>query len=352
MPLNIQDFVAQASGNISVDDIPPEVQERVNGALKDLTGGGGSPSGPAGDLYDAIVKPGGGDSENTFSEIQSAVDNVESGAAISVEAGTYSEMVSIDTRNITIFGAGQGETIIDASGKKRGIEIEADGVQVQSLTVDNAGKNVVSGEVEGVFINGGFSNTSSDILIESVEITNVNGGDKTAEGIHVKSYGENKIDGIKIDNVTIDDITETNAGANGIKLQADIKNITISDSVIRNVNGSWTYGVTLTASENEPGTPSNVSLEASTIEDVSATDYDGVGVGIGSSTGEPEPATNNGKVANPQELSFDSSTIIRNADIGILDKNTEEPLTFGTSPSFEDVETETREASVESDSAS
>lgn len=347
MTLDIQDFVAQVSGNVAVEDIPPAVQERVNGALADLTGEEGGPGGPAGGLYDAVVNTGSGsdDGNSPFKTIQAAVNSVTAGDVISVEAGRYPENVEINTENITIFGAGRDQTTIDATGKERGIAIKEDGVRIQGLTVDNAGKNLTSGEVEGIFVGdaAGFTNTSGDVVIRDVDITNISGGgsDKAAEGIHAKSYGQDKIDGLVIDNVTIDDVKQSTWGADGIKLQADVRNVTVRDSTIRNVEGSWAYGVVLTPSGDEPGIPAAVGFENSLIENISAINFDGVGVGIDSESGKIEPATNGDDVADPNELSFPGSSTIRNADFGIYDKNTDVSLNISSLPTFQSVNTNT-----------
>lgn len=352
MTLDIQDFAAETSGEVSADDVPPELRQRLNDKLADLTGVEGGPSGPSGDLYDAVVNAASGtdNGSSPFETIQAAVNFVTAGDVISVAPGTYPEQVEIDTKNITIFGAGQDQTTIDATGKERGIAIEEDGVRIQGLTVDNAGKNVTSGEVEGIFVGDdtGFTDADSDVVIRDVDITNISGGgsDKAAEGIHAKSYGEDKIDGLVIDDVTIDDVKQSTWGADGIKLQADVRNVTIRDSTIRNVEGSWAYGVVLTPSSVEPDIPAAVDFENSLIENISALDFRGVGVGIDSDSGDPEPATNGGDVADPNELSFAGSSTIRNADIGIYDKNTDVSLSINPLPTFQSVSTNTLEATV------
>ena len=357
MTLDIQDFVAQASGNVAVEDIPPAVQERVNGALADLTGEEGGPGGPAGDLYDAVVNAGSGsdDGSSPFKTIQAAVDNVSSGAVISVEAGTYDEQVSIDKSNITIFGAGQGETVIDAAEGEAGtnrarIAIEASGVTIRELTVTNVGASVTSDEVQGIFVGDpdGTGEVITDTAIAQVEITDIDGGgsEKSTEGIHAKTYDDGAaVDGININEVTISGINKSSWGANGIKLQAGVKNVTISDSTVKNVSGLWAYGIVLTPSSSEDGVPQDVRIKGSSIEAVSAIEYTGVGIGIDSTSGDPAVSA-----ADPGALSFDDSVLIKNTTIGIYDKNTGEPVSFDTRPTFQNVETPTADPSSDSGS--
>jgi hypothetical protein len=350
MTLDIQDFVGQANGNVAVEDIPPAVRKRVNGALEDLTGEEGGPAGPAGDLYDAVVAK---DESGDYTSIQTAVDNVSSGAVISVEAGRYDEQVSIDKSDITIFGAGQGETIIDAAEGETGtnrarVTIEASGVTIRELTVTNAGASASSDEVQGIFV-GDPDGTDdiTDTAITQVEITDIDGGgaEKSTEGIHAKTYNEGAaVDGLNISGVTIAGISKSTWGANGIKIQAGVNNVTISDSTVKNVSGLWAYGVVLTPSSNEAGVPQDVRLENSSIEDVSAREYTGVGIGIDSTSGNPATSA-----ANPDELSFDDNVLIRDATIGILDKNTEVTASFDPRPTFRNVETPTSDPSPDPD---
>jgi hypothetical protein len=50
----------------------------------------------------------------TYSTIQAAVDAAGNGDRIEIAAGTYREQVTVDGKNITIHGAGSGQTIIEA----------------------------------------------------------------------------------------------------------------------------------------------------------------------------------------------------------------------------------------------
>lgn len=174
-------------------------------------------------------------------------------------------------------------------------------------------------------------------LIATLGALGGGGSNKAAEGIHAKSYGSDTIDGLVIDDVTIDGVEKSGWGADGIKLQADVRNVTISDSTIRNVEGSWAYGVVLTPSSVEPGIPAAVGFENSRIENVNAVNYDGVRVGIDSASGDPEPATSGGDVADPTALGFAGSSVISNADVGILDKNTDVTLSLSPLPTFQNV---------------
>jgi predicted ribosomally synthesized peptide with SipW-like signal peptide len=283
-------------------------------------------------FVDLTVGPSGGNTSYDYNSIQDAVNNANSGNVISVANNTFSPSspVTVGTSGLTIAGAGESQTEIDASDLERGMAIEADGVTVCDLTVDNAGSGVSSGEVEGIFVGDANDFTDEDgiITIRDVTVSNVDAGDSTAEGIHVKSYNSgDPIDGVSIKNVTIDgvDTPDADGGANGIKLQSDLNNVTIGDTDIKNVEGSWSYGVSLTPASLEDGIPKDVSINSSTIADVTAITYDGVGVGIDSRGGgavDPTASGNNpDDVADPRELSIIGTDFENSLDIGIQNKN-------------------------------
>jgi hypothetical protein len=226
MTLDIQDFVEQASGNVSVEDIPPAVQERVNGALADLTGEESGPSGPSGDLYDAVVNAGSGsdDGSSPFKTIQAAVNEVNSGAVISVEAGTYDEQVSIDTRDITLFGAGQGETVIDASGNDgRGIEVNSPGVTLREFTV--IGPDESSEGSYGVKI----QPFSSD--------GDLPGNPATVDSITVKGSYKTELDLIGVQDGTVSNVVLNGQNTGGVGLAlSNCKNVSLEDVETRDNN--------------------------------------------------------------------------------------------------------------------
>ena len=224
MTLDIQDFVSQASGDIAVEDIPPAVQERVNGALEDLTGKEDGPAGPAGDLYDTVVAA---DGSGDYTSIQTAVDNVSSGAVISVEAGTYDEQVSIDTSDVTIFGAGQGETVIDASGNDgRGVEVNNPGVTLREFTV--IGPDESSEGSYGIKIQP-FGPDGPD-----GEPT-LPGKPATVDSITVKGSYKTELDLIGVENGTVSNVVLNGQNTRGVGLAlSHCKNVSLENVETRN----------------------------------------------------------------------------------------------------------------------
>ena len=283
-----------------------------------------------------------GTKSSGFPSIQSAVNAAN--RLTLVDSGLYSESVTVDTAGLTLKGI--RDPVIDASGKERGLNIEADGVTVNGLTVDSAGSGVSSGEVRGIFIGNpnGFSDTGEPITIKNVSITNVDGTGtgKSTEGIHIKHYdGEDSIADVDISNVTIDGVKAPSdsynaggRGGNGIKLQADISDIDITDTDIKNVSGLWSYGTVLTPSSNESGLPTDITFDGVNISNIVASggpDVLGVGVGIDSEGGEPTSVSSD--VSDPDELSF-AATTIRSVEVGLLNKNTNKTLSAPAGVSF------------------
>jgi surface glycoprotein (TIGR04207 family) len=225
--------------------------------------------------------------------------------------GTYEESIEVSKPDLTI--RGEGSPVIDGR-----IDIPVDGTTIEDLTVRD-GDPSGSDEVEAIFVGNanGFDDTSENIVIRDVTIEDVhphgiNG--KAVEGIHAKHYdaGEN-IDGLVISNVTIRNITQPTWGADGIKLQAGIRDVSINNSTtIEDIEGSWAYGVVATPSGQESGVPENVDIERNTITNITATTYDGVGVGI-------DGSDDNG-FANPEEVTV-SRNNLENNDIAVLNKN-------------------------------
>jgi hypothetical protein len=282
-----------------------------------------------------VVDPS-GDTEagNVYDDIPSAIDAASPQSVIGVAGDATlepSNPISIE-KSVTITGI-NGNPEIDAKFVSKGLSVQTGGVTIRNITVDSAGDRLSDEEeVQGIFIgdSDGFTD-NGEINIQNVDVTDVSGDstNKTTEGIHVKHYnGGDSISNVNIENVTIDgvdaptgDFEGGGRGANGIKLQADMDNINISDTTIRNITGGWSYGTAITASSNEGGIPEEVSFDTVVIDNITGTDYESAGIGFGSSTGDPT----NQKVADPSEVTYNNTTI-QDADIGIINKNTSKNL--------------------------
>jgi nitrous oxidase accessory protein NosD len=70
--------------------------------------------------------------------IRGAIDAVADGGLVLIGPGTYTETVEIDKPDVTLRGSDRNAVVIDGEGlRSNGIEVIADGVRVQNLTVRN-----------------------------------------------------------------------------------------------------------------------------------------------------------------------------------------------------------------------
>lgn len=77
--------------------------------------------------------------------IQSAVAKANPGDMFLIDAGTYDGPISISTNNVTLRGRDRNAVIIDGDYKtEKGIDVTANGVRVENLTVQKFTKNGVS----------------------------------------------------------------------------------------------------------------------------------------------------------------------------------------------------------------
>jgi|GEM_PF-5563736 len=247
---------------------------------------------------------------DVYSTIGSAVGSAEGEATVTVHDGTYTESVAIE-KPLTLTGADQ-PTI---EGR---IDVRHDGVSVKGFEIANPG---VGSEVEAIFVGDASGNgfDGDDVVIENVSIEGVgpNEPDKAVEGIHVKSYDGNQVSEVEIRNVSIEDVSHPSYGASGLKLQAHVDDVTVRNLTVDDVEGAWAYGVVATPSSNEDGVPEAIDIYKSTITDVTATEYSGVGLGIDGSEA-------NG-FASAEDVTVSATTFADN-DIAMLNKNAEEHL--------------------------
>lgn len=272
MTLDIQDFAAETSGEVSADDVPPELRQRLNDKLADLTDEEGGPSGPSGDLYDAVVNADSGsdDGSSPFETIQAAITNAESGDVISVEAGSY-DGFDVTKENLTLFGPNAG---IAGDSDERGPEAMIDGlvaVDAEQATVDgfDVGRDGVGGRGDGGVVqigavgepgNGakianniiapndtdGSNNALAGVAIESADDVTISGNlftepDGSETTIAVNRFLSN------IQNLTVSGNTiETSLGmAFGGDVQVGRSGLSYSASVTNNKFNTSTYGITV-----------------------------------------------------------------------------------------------------------
>ena len=249
---------------------------------------------------------------------QESINATTSGDTVVLTNGTYEENITLDTPNVTLRGA--GSSVVDGR-----IDITEDAVAVEDLTVRH-GAPSGSDEVEGIFVGdaNGFGNTDEVVRIHNVTIEDLHphGTEKTLEAIHVKQY-EGNVDGVVVSETTLRNVTQPAAGANGIKLQAGVSDVSVTDSTITDIEGSWAYGVSATPSGPEDGVPTDVSLTSNAITNVSAINSDGIGVGVDGVDRDDDDVAES--FADPTEIEL-SRNILTDNGIAVLNKNPDERL--------------------------
>lgn len=255
--------------------------------------------------------------------IQYAIGEASSGDTVSVAAGTYLEDINVD-KDVTVTGVNAPDSV-DAAVINGRVAVEVDGATVNSLKISNTGG---SGEQEAIFVGNPAGYT--DVSTKTIEISEniIDGVDTTAdnvavEGIHVKSYDGQQIDGVEIISNTIRNVSQPDWGSNGIKLQADLNSIEIRGNKIESIAGYWSYGVVATSSSLEPGYPKNVVIEYNDFSTITASpnaDW-AVAVGVDTLSGDPESGT----IADASQLTVHFNNFVNTA-YGAINKDQDEVL--------------------------
>jgi|GEM_PF-2667553 len=237
--------------------------------------------------------------------VESGLDDASGGDTVAVIPDTYDEDLDVGN-NLTVVG--NGATI---EGR---VDLQTDGITFRGFTITNA---TAESRVDGIRISVD-QDTDEQIVVENVTIERLRNQSTTeaVEGIHI--YGSNPVDGVLIENVTIQDVVQPASGADGIKVQAGVSNVTVRDSTIQDIRGSWSYGVVSTPSSNlSLGLPTDVLVQNVKFSNVVGLDYDGVAVGIDSADGS---ITDTG-VAPADETEVHNSSFV-DVDYGVLNKDT------------------------------
>ncbi|MFC1983654.1 right-handed parallel beta-helix repeat-containing protein [Chloroflexota bacterium] len=259
----------EANGVATFDDLSIDT---VGTGYKLGFGQGGVPpvdSGPF-DINTATVYIG----ATPYSAIQSAINAASSGDNITIQAGTYTEDLSID-KSVTLTGAGATTTKITGSGVAPAITIGDYYVTIQGLDIDVAGYPGISIDdlrtntvtIEDVVIEG---NSSHGIYAGTVKLSGILNvldciiADNGGHGIYIElvdTWGIVEIIGNKIGAWEDDDWDFPANTDDGIHIDEilDDSNVEISDNIICDngkegiyVDGMY-YGSTLTIEGNTIG---------------------------------------------------------------------------------------------------
>ena len=196
----------------------------------------------------------------TFATIQAAVDAATNGDSVLVAAGTYQEQVTVDGKDITIEGAGQGQTIIkspdfgnlvsniqnpgeDHTFTDALVGVENGGnITVKNLTID--GNN--QGVIYAVGSNGGGDLVGVEAVNSSVTVDNVHitGIEDVESGILQGGQG-NKAIIVNDTNSTVQTATVTNSTIDnfqkdGILLEGTGLTVHVNNNAITGVGAAPT----------------------------------------------------------------------------------------------------------------
>lgn len=118
------------------------------------------------------VNPGG--TSGCFTTIQGAINAASSGDIINIEAGTYTENLSI-TKTLTLAGAGQQSTIIDGAQVDHVVYVKGDiVVNISGVTIQHGkAKSLPTGDVCSFGFGGGICTISTTLTIhDSAVVSN------------------------------------------------------------------------------------------------------------------------------------------------------------------------------------
>ncbi|MDP2140133.1 MAG: filamentous hemagglutinin N-terminal domain-containing protein [Gammaproteobacteria bacterium] len=161
--------------------------------------------------------------------IQDGVDIVKSGGAVNVAAGTYVQPATLKIKkSLTLSGAGQGATLIDARGVPGyGIEVTADNVTLKDFTLYGPSANIAS--AYGIKVSPTGNAASARLHDFSIRDVTIRGSGKAE--LDLNGVVGALIDGVTADGAPVGGGADT-LGA-GIQI-TDSANVTVRNSTTRN----------------------------------------------------------------------------------------------------------------------
>lgn len=263
--------------------------------------------------------------------IQGAVDGAADGDVICVSPGTYEEQVTVH-HPVTLRGktpAFSGKpAVIDGW-----VSVEADGATVRRLVVTRDEPFSTPGSFTpdpfGIRITASNTEVVGTVVHSIGEA--VPGG--SINGIQV--FGASALSDVEIKYNLVRSYQNVGGdgspvfGVAGIKVQADVSDVTVRGNVVRDLHGLYGYGIVLTSSASADGVPSDVQVEYNTlarINDGSVFDVFGSGGNEGRGAPGPYPGS---AVAIDGEADADEATVQYNnllAPNGAESKDQDDPL--------------------------
>ncbi|MCK5031755.1 MAG: right-handed parallel beta-helix repeat-containing protein, partial [Thermoplasmatales archaeon] len=184
-----------------------------------------------------------GSAEHPYYGIQEAIDLADEGDIIYVFGGTYNDTLSIN-KKITIIGSiDDGNTIIEyKSGHKYTVEITADYVTLEGLSISDSGNNIIS-DIKGALVHV----TSDNVIIQRNNITHCQNG----WGIYLDSsnghvIGSNFINnarvGIYLSSANTNDMVNnviSNCSSGSVEMKYSSNNRLYNNYIIESIYGIY-----------------------------------------------------------------------------------------------------------------
>lgn len=222
------------------------------------------------------VAPGKFMGHNAFAKVQDAVNVAIPNGTINVAAGTYTEQVAVNGKNLSILGAGRASTVImspatlatqfTTSGPNKPVVFvqNAANVVIRDLTVDANGVGNANNRLQGVaFWNAGGKLLGCDVLhVRNTPLDGVQAGVGIFGGNTAGSFALEVGDTRVLDfqkngtvftgtgySVNVHDCTVTGAGPTGVTAQNGIQISFGADGTVTNcaVSGTYYTGPSFTA---------------------------------------------------------------------------------------------------------
>lgn len=213
---------------------------------------------------------------NAFAKVQDAVTAAIPNGTINVAAGTYTEQVTVNGKNVKILGAGRASCVIKApatlatkfttSGPNKPVftALNAANVELRDVTVDGNGVGNANNRIQGIgFWNAGGKVLGCDVLrVRSTPLDGVQAGVGIFGGNNAGTFalevGDTRVLDFQKNGtvftgagyaVNIHDCTITGAGATGLTAQNGIQISFGADGTVTNcaVSGTYYTGPTFTA---------------------------------------------------------------------------------------------------------
>lgn len=198
-----------------------------------------------------------GSSLTPLDTIQNGINAVVSGGRVNIAAGSYTQATTLTVgKSITLAGAGEGSTVIDARtiNSGYGMSVTADNVTLRDFTF--YGPQTFYASAYGIKVSpGGDANAR----LRNFTITHV-----TSRGAGKAELDLNGVDGALIDGVTLDGapVGNSTGSTQGAGLQlTDSANVIVRNSTTR--NNAWGGVALYQANRSYNQQVNNISLEGS-----------------------------------------------------------------------------------------